>query len=143
MRATYAALLAALMFVCAQTAGSAQTVAPAACDNAGLLAVQKAHADETAVTLCGVAGDIGDPKRIPNGELHRYFTVDVGSGNKLAIDVNLDAMHAAPPLAAGANVLVHGWYYWHNEHEGVHWTHHTESGPHPGGYITIGSTTYD
>jgi hypothetical protein len=25
----------------------------------------------------------------------------------------------------------------------VHWTHHTESGPHPGGYITIGSTTYD
>jgi hypothetical protein len=142
MRATSAAALAALILATTAPA-AAQSPAPAACDNPGLIAAQKTHADETAVTLCGVAGDIGDPKRIPNGELHRYFTVDAGGGNKIAIDVNLDAMHAAPPLVAGQTVLVHGWYYWHNEHEGVHWTHHTESGPHPGGYIVIGSTTYD
>jgi hypothetical protein len=114
--------------------------APAPCDDAGLLAAQRARA-ASEVTLCGVVVRVRTPLRTRSG-VHRYIIVDVGGGDRIEIDANLDVMGDFP-VSDGERVLVHGSYYADPDgREGVDWTHHTDRGPHPPGYIVLNGTTY-
>jgi hypothetical protein len=113
-----------------------------ACNNAGFLAVQHAHVNHAEVTLCGTVVRVRAPKRTRSG-VHRYIFVDVGHNDRIEIDANLDEMGNFP-IGVGDRAIVRGEYYYDEDgREGVHWTHHTDRGSHPGGYITVNGKTYD
>jgi hypothetical protein len=128
------ALLAAL-------AGCASAAGPGACNNAGLLAAQQAHANDAEVTFCGAVVRLRPAKHTRSG-WHRYIYVDAGHGDVIEIDANLDEMGNFP-VTRGEQAVVHGEYYYDPDgHEGVHWTHHTDRGAHPPGYLILNGTTY-
>jgi hypothetical protein len=131
-----AAFLAPLFFT---TPVSAQD-APA-CNNAGFLATQHAHANHAEVTFCGTVVRLRPAKRTRSG-VHRYIFVDVGHNDTIEIDANLDEMGNFP-VSVGDSAIVRGEYYYDEDgREGVHWTHHTDRGTHPAGYLTLNGTTY-
>lgn len=133
-----AAIVAALSF---GGIGSAARADAPACNLSGFLAAQHAHANHAEVTLCGTVTRLRTPRRTRSG-LHRLFYVDVGRRNRVEIDANLDVMGDFP-IANGEPVLVRGEYYYdRNGRDGVHWTHHTDRGSHPAGYITLEGKTY-
>ena len=112
-----------------------------ACNLASFLAVQHAHVNHAEVTLCGVVARLRRPRRTRSG-VHRAFWVDVGHGNQIEIDANLDEMGTFP-IGNGEPVTVRGEYYYDTDgREGIHWTHHTDDGRHPAGYIILNGTTY-
>jgi hypothetical protein len=75
--------------------------------------------------------------------VHRIFFVDVGSGDVIAIDANVDVMGEFP-IRPGEQTTVRGEYYYDPDgREGVHWTHHTDRGPHPGGYVILNGLRYE
>lgn len=117
-------------------------VLAAACNNAGFLAAQHAHANHAEVTFCGTVVRVKAPKRTRSG-VHRYIYVDVGRGDVIEIDANVDEMGNFP-VHAGEAAEVRGEYYYDpNGREGVHWTHRTDRGSHPAGYLILDGTTYD
>ena len=114
---------------------------PGTCNNAGFLAAQHAHANRAEVTFCGTVVRLRPAKRTRSG-WHRYVFVDVGHHDVIEIDANLDEMGNFP-VTDGERAVVRGEYYYDPDgHEGVHWTHHTDGGPHPPGYLTLNGTTY-
>ena len=130
------ALLAAL----AGCAGAAGT-GPGACNNAGFLATQHAHANRAEVTFCGAVVQVRPAKHTRSG-WHRYIYVDVGHDNRIEIDANLDEMGNFP-VSVGEQAVVRGEYYYDPDgHEGVHWTHRNNGGTHPPGSLTLDGTTY-
>lgn len=126
--------------------GAACASAPAlgqngACNNAGFLAVQHAHANRAEVTLCGTVVRLR-PARHTRSGWHRYIYVDVGHDDAIEIDANLDVMGNFP-VTVGERAVVMGEYYYDEDgREGVHWTHRTNYGSHPPGYLTLDGTTY-
>jgi hypothetical protein len=121
---------------CASAAGG-----PGACDNVGFLAVQQAHRDHAEVTFCGAVVRLRPAQRTRSG-WHRAIYVDVGHGDVIEIDADLDQMGNFP-VSDGEQAVVRGEYYYDEDgREGVHWTHHTDRGPHPPGYLTLNGTTY-
>jgi hypothetical protein len=114
----------------------------AACDDAAFLAAQRARATATEVTICGTVVHVRPTRRTLSGR-HRYFYVDVGNGDRIEIDANLDEMGNFP-VHSGEQAVVRGEYYADPDgREGVHWTHHTDRGGHPPGFVTLNGTTYD
>ena len=135
------------MFLAAMLLSQALLAAPAfaqdapACNNAGFLAVQHAHVNHAEVTFCGTVVKLRGPKRTRSG-VHRYVFVDVGHNNPIEIDANVDEMGAFP-VSVGDSAVVRGEYYYDEDgREGVHWTHHTDHGSHPPGFLTLNGTTY-
>ncbi|HEV8020525.1 MAG TPA: DUF3465 domain-containing protein [Candidatus Lustribacter sp.] len=130
------ALLAAGLAGCSSTGGDA-----GACNNAGFLAAQHAHVNHAEVTFCGTVVRVRQPQRTRSG-VHRDVYVDVGHNDVIEIDANLDEMGNFP-VASGEQAVVRGEYYYDPDgREGVHWTHHTDRGPHPPGFLTLNGTTY-
>jgi hypothetical protein len=130
------ALLAAGLAGCAGTGGDAGS-----CNNAALLEAQHARVSHTEVTFCGVVVRVRRPQRTRSG-VHRYIYVDAGHNDVIEIDANLDEMGNFP-VKAGEQAVVRGEYYDDPDgREGVHWTHHTDRGPHPPGYLILDGTTY-
>ncbi len=112
------------------------------CNLANFLAVQHAHVNHAEVVLCGTVVRLRRPRRTRSGE-HRTFMVDVGRGDRIEIDANLDVMGDFP-ISDGESTTIQGEYYYdQNGREGVHWTHHTDRGRHPPGYIILDGTRYD
>jgi hypothetical protein len=113
-----------------------------ACNDAGFLAVQHAHVNHAEVTLCGTVARVR-PERHSRSGVHRVFFVDVGGGDIIAIDANVDVMGDFP-IRTGEQTTVRGEYYYDEDgREGVHWTHHTDRGPHPAGYVILNGLRYD
>ena len=134
-------LLAALLLFQAVIAAPAFAQSAPACNNAGFLAVQHAHANHAEVTFCGTVVRVRPPRRTRSG-VHEYIFVDVGHNDPIEIDANLDEMGAFP-VSVGESAVVRGEYYYDQDgREGVHWTHHTDRGSHPPGYLILDGTTY-
>lgn len=113
----------------------------AACDNAGFLAAQHAHVNHAEVTFCGTVVRLQPAKHTRSG-WHRYVYVDVGHHDVIEIDANLDEMGNFP-VTDGEQAAVRGEYYYDEDgREGVHWTHRTDRGSHPPGYLILDGTTY-
>jgi hypothetical protein len=141
MKMLLAVLTACVVSVVAAGCGSASAGNPAACNNAGFLATQHAHANHAEVTFCGPVVRLRPAKHTRSG-WHRYIYVDVGHNNSIEIDANLDEMGNFP-VTVGEQAVVRGEYYYDNDgREGVHWTHHTDRASHPPGYLTLNGTTY-
>jgi hypothetical protein len=127
-----------------QTAASAKAPAAQAsgdCNLANFLAVQHAHVNHAEVTLCGDVERLRTARRTRSG-VHRFIWIDVGHGDLIEVDANLDEMGDFP-VTVGEHAVVRGEYYYDdNGREGIHWTHHTDRGSHPSGYIILNGTTY-
>lgn len=137
----FAVLLAVLVAGAGFAALPARADDASACNNAGFLATQHAHANHAEVTFCGTVVRL-KPARHTRSGWHRYIFVDVGHNNPIEIDANLDEMGNFP-VAVGENAVVMGEYYYDQDgREGVHWTHHTDRGSHPPGYLILNGTTY-
>jgi len=133
--------LAALLVALSALGASRASADEAACNNAGFLAAQHAHANHAEVTFCGTVVRVR-PARHTRSGWHRYIYVDVGHDDRIEIDANLDEMGNFP-VAAGDRAVAMGEYYYDQDgREGVHWTHHTDRGSHPPGYLTLNGTTY-
>lgn len=93
------------------------------------------------MTFCGTVVRLRPASHTRSG-WHRYIFVDVGHDNRIEIDANLDRMGNFP-VTVGEHAEVRGEYYYDsNGREGVHWTHHTDRGGHPPGYLILNGTTY-
>jgi hypothetical protein len=135
------ALIAVVALALFGLAAPARADDDAACNNAGFLAVQHAHANRAEVTFCGTVVRLR-PARHTRSGWHRYIFVDVGHDDRIEIDANLDEMGNFP-VTVGEHAVVRGEYYYDaNGREGVHWTHHTGRGTHPPGYLILNGTTY-
>jgi Protein of unknown function (DUF3465) len=133
--------LAALLVALSAPGASRASADEAACNNAGFLAAQHAHANHAEVTFCGTVVRVR-PARHTRSGWHRYIYVDVGHDDRIEIDANLDEMGNFP-VAVGDRAVAMGEYYYDQDgREGVHWTHHTDRGSHPPGYLTLNGTTY-
>lgn len=116
-------------------------VAASDCDLSGFLATQHAHANRAEVTLCGTVERVRAPRRTRSG-VHQTFLVDVGHNDRIEIDANLD-MLGPIPVRNGESAVVRGEYYYDPDgREGIHWTHHTDHGSHPPGYLILDGTRY-
>lgn len=136
-----AVLLAALVSGAALAGAPALADNAPVCNNAGFLATQHAHANRAEVTFCGTVVRLRPAKHTRSG-WHRYIYVDVGHDNRVEIDANLDEMGNFP-VTVGERAVVRGEYYYDEDgREGVHWTHHTDRGGHPPGYVILNGTTY-
>jgi len=141
MKMLLAALAAALVSVAGVACGASAAGDSGACNNAGFLAAQHAHVNHAEVTFCGTVVRLRPAKHTRSG-WHRYIYVDVGHNNSIEIDANLDEMGNFP-VTVGEHAVVMGEYYYDPDgREGVHWTHHTDRGSHPPGYLTLNGTTY-
>jgi Protein of unknown function (DUF3465) len=111
------------------------------CDTAAFRAVQLAHAGHSEVTLCGTVVRAGKLRRSRSGT-HRVFVVDVGAGDRIQVDANVDVMGNFP-IRSGEYAIVRGEYYYDAPgRDGVHWTHRTDRGSHPAGFVTLDGVTY-
>jgi hypothetical protein len=136
VRALWAGLGVALL-----AAACAPAPSPDRCDPAAFRAVQAAHAARSEVTLCGTVVRAGRLRRSRSGT-HRVFIVDLGANDRIAIDANVDVMGNFP-IRNGEYAVVRGEYYYDAPgRDGVHWTHRTDRGNHPAGYITLDGVTY-
>jgi hypothetical protein len=136
MRALAAGLCLALAIAACAPAPTSDT-----CDPAAFRAVQTAHAARTEVTLCGTVVRAGRLRRSRSGT-HRVFVVDVGADDRVQVDANVDIMGNFP-IRSGEHVVVRGEYYYDAPgRDGVHWTHRTDHGNHPPGYVTLDGVTY-
>ena len=136
-----ATLVAFALALCACHSGAAAANAAAPCDLSGFLAAQHAHVNHAEVTFCGTIVRLR-PARHTRSGWHRYVYVDVGRDDRIEIDANLDVMGDFP-VRVGEYAVVRGEYYYDPDgREGVHWTHRTDYGPHPPGYLILDGTTY-
>jgi hypothetical protein len=144
-----AGVLAALFAGCSSptaaqssSASASRSDEPGSCNLANFLAVQHAHVNHAEVTLCGTVTRVRKPRRSRSG-VHRNFFVDVGGGDVIVIDANVDIMGDFP-IHPGERTTIRGEYYYDDDgREGIHWTHHTDRGPHPAGYVLLNGIRYD
>lgn len=137
VRAVRAAITALALAVTACTPAGG----PDQCDRGAFRSVQLAHANRTEVTLCGTVVRAGRLRRSRSGT-HRVFVVDVGGNDRVRIDANVDIMGEFP-IRPGEHAVIRGEYYYDGPgQDGVHWTHRTDRGSHPPGYITLDGVTY-
>jgi hypothetical protein len=124
----------------------AAACAPAAspgdrCDPAAFRAVAATRPGRSEVTLCGTVVSVSRIRRSRSGA-HRVFVVDVGGNDRVQVDANVDIMGNFP-IRTGEYAVVRGEYYYDApSREGVHWTHRTDRGNHPAGFVTLDGVTY-
>jgi hypothetical protein len=134
-------MLAATLGACTGSP-AATSASTEPCDNSGFLATEHAHANHAEVTFCGTVTRVRELRRTRSG-VHRIFTVDIDGGVRIEIDANVDEMGDFP-IHPGEAATIRGEYYYDDDgREGVHWTHHTDHGPHPPGFVILDGTRYE
>ncbi len=73
---------------------------------------------------------------------HERFLIRLANGSSVLVahDTN-----RAPrvPVAVGDVVKIHGEYIWNEKGGVLHWTHHSDSPRHPGGWIELNGQRYE
>jgi len=115
--------------------------APTTCDPARFDAIRAARADRTEVTVCGTVVRVGRLRRSRAGT-HRTFVVASAGDAPVEIDANVDVMGDFP-IRRGERAVIRGEYYADpSGRDGVHWTHRTDRGGHPPGFVQLDGVTY-
>lgn len=72
---------------------------------------------------------------------HERFLIKLNNNTTVLIAHNLN-MAPSAPLNSGQEVTIKGEYIWNNLGGVIHWTHHTDTPYHVGGYILSNGITY-
>jgi hypothetical protein len=72
---------------------------------------------------------------------HQRFDIDCGQGLRVEIDHNVD-LAPRVPAQVGSTVTIHGQFEPDPGHPVIHYTHHSTSSHHEGGYIELNGQTY-
>jgi hypothetical protein len=107
--------------------------------DAEVIEAQNAHAIKLEVTVEAPVLKVlrEDDRGLP----HQKFLIGLSNGTTVLIAHNLK-MASQVPISAGDTVRIHGEYIW-NAHGGlIHWTHHTDTPYHEGGWIEFQGVRY-
>lgn len=104
-----------------------------------ILRAQDAHSRKVELTVAAYVRKILKDDR--EGLPHERFLIDLNNGSTVLVAHDI-AMAPYVPLHKGDFVMIHGEYIW-NERGGVlHWTHHTDTPRHEGGWIDYDGKRY-
>jgi translation initiation factor IF-1 len=73
---------------------------------------------------------------------HERFLIGLNNGTTVLV-AHDTKMAPRVPLQAGDVVTIHGEYIWTEKGGVLHWTHHTDTIRHPGGYIEFNGKRYE
>ena len=105
-----------------------------------VLNAQQDHARKVEVTVDAPVKELlpDDTQGLPHQRfllaLSNHTTVLVAHDTKMAPHV---------PIAVGDKVKIHGEYIWNGEGGVIHWTHHTDTPRHEGGWIELNGKKYE
>ncbi len=102
--------------------------------------MRAARVSRVEVTVCGPVLRVMRIRRTRSGA-HRIFLIAAASA-PVRIDANVDIMGDFP-IRSGEPAVVRGEYYYDGPgRDGVHWTHRTNRGPHPPGFVQLDGVVY-
>ena len=73
---------------------------------------------------------------------HEKFLLGLSNGTTILVAHNTK-MAPYVPIQAGDLVTVHGEFIWNAKGGLIHWTHHSDTPSHPGGYIDFQGKRYE
>jgi Protein of unknown function (DUF3465) len=104
-----------------------------------VISAQAAHAIKVEVTVTAPVKKLleEDDKGLP----HQKFLLGLVNGSTILIAHDI-AMANRVPVRAGDIVKIHGEYIWNSRGGLIHWTHHTDTPYHEGGWIEFQGVRY-
>jgi hypothetical protein len=123
---------------CRSTTG--KPVAPSVTDDSQIVAFQNEHRMNTEVT-----GKVRVYKLLredDEGLKHERFLVMLSDGTTVLVAHSLDK---APPVPVSPedDIIIHGEYVWNQKGGVIHWTHHSDTPRHEGGWIDFKGKRYE
>ena len=76
------------------------------------------------------------------GSPHQRFIVQLGSGQTILIEHNIDLAPRIDDIKVGDGVSFSGEYVWNEKGGLIHWTHHDPAGRHPAGWLKHDGRVY-
>lgn len=73
---------------------------------------------------------------------HQKFLLELSNGTTILVAHNT-RMAPEVPISAGSLVTIKGEYIWNRKGGLMHWTHHTDTPNHEGGYIDFNGKRYE
>lgn len=106
---------------------------------AQVMSAQAAHAIKVEVTVIAPVKKLlpEDDQGLP----HQKFLLELVNGSTILIAHDL-AMANRVPIRPGDIVKIHGEYIWNSRGGLIHWTHHTDTPYHEGGWIDFQGVRY-
>ena len=104
-----------------------------------ILTAQADHAIKVEITVVAPVKKLlpEDDKGLP----HQKFLLQLVNGSTILIAHDI-AMANRVPIKAGDVVKIHGEYIWNSRGGLIHWTHHTDTPYHEGGWIEFQGVRY-
>lgn len=121
-----------------QQAVDPQTGQPLLNDSEVLVA-QDSHAVKTMVTATMQVKKLlaYDMK----GRAHQKFLLNASNGTTILVAHSIDSAPKVP-IQPGDVITIHGEYIWNAKGGLIHWTHHSDTPRHEGGYIDFNGSRY-
>jgi len=106
---------------------------------AEVIAAQAAHAIKVEVTVVAPVKKLlqEDDRGLP----HQKFLLELVNGSTILVAHDI-AMANRVPIRPGDIVRIHGEYIWNSRGGLIHWTHHTDTPYHEGGWIEFQGVRY-
>jgi hypothetical protein len=113
--------------------------APAPPAQAQILEAQQGRMIKTEVTVEAPVYKLlpDDTRGLP----HQKFLIQLANGSTVLI-AHDTAMAPRVPIQPGDVVRIHGEYIWNQKGGLIHWTHHTDTPRHEGGWILFNGQVY-
>jgi hypothetical protein len=131
-------LLVILCAGCKSTPGRA--VAPSVTDDSQIVAFEQAHRMNTEIT-----GKVKVYKLLredDEGLRHEKFLVMLSDGTTVLVAHSIDKAPSVP-VSPEDTIIIHGEYVWNPKGGVIHWTHHSDSPKHEGGWIDFKGKRYE
>lgn len=105
-----------------------------------VLQAQESHARRKELTLVAPVYKLlpDDTRGIP----HERFLLRLANGSSVLV-AHDTARAARVPVSPGDVVTIHGEYIWNDKGGVIHWTHHSDTPHHPGGWIILNGQKYE
>lgn len=136
--ASFACLLTCQLWATGCSSQVDQSLAQA--NQSEILQAQRQHVRRQEVTVEAPVVRLlpDDTQGIP----HERFLIRLANGSTVLVahDTN---MAPRVPLVVGDMVRIHGEYIWNEKGGVLHWTHHTDTPRHPGGWIEVNGKHYE
>jgi hypothetical protein len=129
--------LALLPLGCASQTQSLKLGSPS---DGEVLEAQAEHARKHEVTVTAPVSKLlpDDTEGIP----HERFLIRLSNGSTVLV-AHDTARAPRVPVQAGDTITIHGEYIWNEKGGVLHWTHHSDTPYHPGGWIELNGRHYE